>query len=248
MGDFFSPNWIEITSSGPWKKRDSPFASRSVGNKNDAISNTQKKRDFNNKKRVYSKSPLIGKSKWNILEKVYYDHSTLLPQLFATSSVGSTVWNVSKYRAFSGPWFPHSDWIPRDTKYLSVFSPNAGKYGPEKTPYLETFHTVLLTDTVLSELVWSTYNCSNLTQIFWNFIEWKWYRNLFNYESGVDTTTHSKYNSFKIPRKWTIYHWKACRCRREEYACMQNVVNVNCRFYIFLMGKGLVVNISWILM
>ena len=35
--------------------------------------------------------------------------------------------------------FRHSDWIRRDTKYLSVFSPNAGKYGPEKTPYLDTF-------------------------------------------------------------------------------------------------------------
>ena len=30
----------------------------------------------------------------------------------------------------------------RDTKYLSVFSPNAGKYGPEKTPYLDIFHAV----------------------------------------------------------------------------------------------------------
>ena len=30
----------------------------------------------------------------------------------------------------------------RDTKYLSVFSLNAGKYGPEKTPYLDTFHAV----------------------------------------------------------------------------------------------------------
>ena len=28
--------------------------------------------------------------------------------------------------------FPHSDWIRRNTEYLSVFSPNAGKYGPEK--------------------------------------------------------------------------------------------------------------------
>ena len=28
------------------------------------------------------------------------------------------------------------------TKYLSVFSPNAGKYGPEKTPYLDNFHAV----------------------------------------------------------------------------------------------------------
>ena len=34
---------------------------------------------------------------------------------------------------------PHSDWIRRNsnlfgTSYLSVFSPNTGKYGPEKTP------------------------------------------------------------------------------------------------------------------
>ena len=27
--------------------------------------------------------------------------------------------------------FPHSEWIGRDREYLSVFSPNAGKYGPE---------------------------------------------------------------------------------------------------------------------
>ena len=30
----------------------------------------------------------------------------------------------------------------RDTEYLTVFSPNAGKYQPGKTPYLETFHLV----------------------------------------------------------------------------------------------------------
>ena len=30
----------------------------------------------------------------------------------------------------------------RDTKYLSVFSLNAQKYGPEKTPHLDTFHAV----------------------------------------------------------------------------------------------------------
>ena len=30
---------------------------------------------------------------------------------------------------FFGPYFP-------------VFSPNTGKYGPEKTPYLDTFHAV----------------------------------------------------------------------------------------------------------
>ena len=36
--------------------------------------------------------------------------------------------------------FPHLDWIRKDT-YLSVLCPNAGKYRPEKTPYLDTFHT-----------------------------------------------------------------------------------------------------------
>ena len=38
--------------------------------------------------------------------------------------------------------FPHSDRIWRDTEYLSVFSPNVGKYGPEKTPDLDTFYAV----------------------------------------------------------------------------------------------------------
>ena len=30
-----------------------------------------------------------------------------------------------------------------NTEFVSVFSPNAGKYGPEKTPYLDTFHAVV---------------------------------------------------------------------------------------------------------
>ena len=37
--------------------------------------------------------------------------------------------NVSKYGAFSGSHF-------------SAFGMNTGKYGPEKTPYLGTFHAV----------------------------------------------------------------------------------------------------------
>ena len=31
---------------------------------------------------------------------------------------------------------------------MSVFSPNIGKYGPELTPYLNTFHEVLLLSNV----------------------------------------------------------------------------------------------------
>ena len=31
----------------------------------------------------------------------------------------------------------------RDTPYMSVFSPNGEKHGPEKTPYLDTFQAVI---------------------------------------------------------------------------------------------------------
>ena len=40
-----------------------------------------------------------------------------------------TAGKVSKYGVFSGPYFP-------------VFGMNTGKYGPDKTPYLDTFHAV----------------------------------------------------------------------------------------------------------
>ena len=42
-----------------------------------------------------------------------------------------TAWKVSQYGFFSGPYFP-------------VFGLNIGKYRPEKTPYLDTFHAVFL--------------------------------------------------------------------------------------------------------
>ena len=37
---------------------------------------------------------------------------------------------------------PQSDWILRDTEYLSAFNPNAENYWQEKTPYLDPFHVV----------------------------------------------------------------------------------------------------------
>ena len=47
--------------------------------------------------------------------------------------------------------FPPSDWIRRDTEYLSVFSLNAGKYGPAKSPHLGTFHPFIFSTEVQSE-------------------------------------------------------------------------------------------------
>ena len=57
----------------------------------------------------------------------------------------TTAWKLSKCVVFLVRIFLHLDWIRRDAKYaryLSVFSPNAGKYGPEKTLYLDAFHAV----------------------------------------------------------------------------------------------------------
>ena len=45
------------------------------------------------------------------------------------NEIPTTVWKVSKYGVFSAAYFP-------------VFSPNTGKYGPEKTTYLDTFYAV----------------------------------------------------------------------------------------------------------
>ena len=43
-----------------------------------------------------------------------------------------TAWKVSIFGVFLVRIFPHSVWMRRVTPYLSVFSPNPGKYGPEK--------------------------------------------------------------------------------------------------------------------
>ena len=43
-----------------------------------------------------------------------------------------TAWKVSKYEVFSGP--------------------NTGKHGPEKTPYLDTFHAVIILLDVIKQL------------------------------------------------------------------------------------------------
>ena len=41
-------------------------------------------------------------------------------------------WKVFLFGVFLVRIFPHSDWIQRNTPYLSVFSPNTAKYGPGK--------------------------------------------------------------------------------------------------------------------
>ena len=57
-----------------------------------------------------------------------------------------TARKVSQYGVFTGPYFPvfglKTENVPYSVRIFSVFSPNTGKYGPQKTPYLDTFHAV----------------------------------------------------------------------------------------------------------
>ena len=59
-----------------------------------------------------------------------------------------TAWKVSVFGVFLVRIFLHSDWMPRDILYLSIFSLNASKYGPEKlqvwTLFTEYFYLMTI--------------------------------------------------------------------------------------------------------
>ena len=52
--------------------------------------------------------------------------------------------------------FPHLYWI----RSLFVFSPKAGKYGPERAPYLDTFHAVIVNWILESNTTDGIYYCT----------------------------------------------------------------------------------------
>ena len=65
------------------------------------------------------------------VEKGLYQVLVLDSPIFITIVEAFTAWKLSKYGVISGPYFP-------------VFGLNTGKYGLEKTPYLDTFHVVII--------------------------------------------------------------------------------------------------------
>ena len=60
-------------------------------------------------------------------------------------------WKVSVFGVFLVRIFPHLDWIQRDPPYLSVFSLNAVKYGPEKLQ-IQTLFTQCYLGWIISNL------------------------------------------------------------------------------------------------
>ena len=69
-------------------------------------------------------SPPNGIIGWELPCPFYCFVLTLLSNITARK--------MSVFRVFPVRIFPYSDWIRRDTMYLSVFSPIAGQYGPRK--------------------------------------------------------------------------------------------------------------------
>ena len=71
--------------------------------------------------------------------------------------------------------FPHSDWIRRDTLYLSVFSPNAGKCRPD---YLRI--RAIITQCIKSIFI---HNIVNTSVVFKNLEKgsiWLWIQIILN--------------------------------------------------------------------
>ena len=83
------------------------------------------------------KSDKLGKRINSYAEPRYISH-----QAFLAFFVTSTGWKVSVFGVILVRIYPHLDWIPRDTPYLSVFSPNAGQIRTTITPNTDTFNTV----------------------------------------------------------------------------------------------------------
>ena len=50
------------------------------------------------------------------------------------------------------------------TPYISVFSPNTGKYGPEKNPYLDSFHAVFFAEHYMQISILQSLNVNILSR------------------------------------------------------------------------------------
>ena len=76
-----------------------------------------------------------------------------------------TVWKVSVFGTFLVRVFSYPDWIRRNAEYLSVFSPNAGKYGSEKlrirTLFTQCIAFVFTLWNIFSSMVYKGYHYEN---------------------------------------------------------------------------------------
>ena len=104
-----------------------------------------------------------------------------------TSTHYNTAWKVSKYGVFSGLYFP-------------VFSPNTGKYGQEKTPYLGTFSAMHVPANGKKSVAGpsrslESHNSSKLSQVNFNWFQSK---DAFDFNLWLTVKTHRSWH-FNTP-------------------------------------------------
>ena len=76
---------------------------------------------------------VFSDSKNKIIDQYVFTAITIRSLINVSSiSVSNTAWKVSVFGVFLVCISPDLDWIRRDIPHLSLFSPNAGKYEPEK--------------------------------------------------------------------------------------------------------------------
>ena len=77
---------------------------------------------------------ILGEYKWTQISHLVVSHLEFGEEWKKTRASNvycDTAWKVSVFGVISVRIFPHSDWIRRDTLYLSTFSLKVAKCGPE---------------------------------------------------------------------------------------------------------------------
>ena len=91
--------------------------------------------------------------KFMVLSRSSFDYLWLV-RLFRFYTLANTAWKVSVSGVILVRIFPHSDWMRRDTPYISVFSPYARKCGSGITLNTETFCRVKVTRSGTKHHTW----------------------------------------------------------------------------------------------
>ena len=118
---------------------------------------------------------VIKRVQWNRLSEATWQSSSSVFFLFLVPETSSTsLREIIHIRSFFLVRIsPHSDWIRRD-KYLSVFSPNAGKHGPEKLR-IRTIFTQHLAITFYILLYFFSplmYNHTTSSQLYYKYLQY----------------------------------------------------------------------------
>ena len=92
--------------------------------------NIEMKIKFEKKKLKIGYKVLLRLKQRHSIKRCTFTH--ILTAFWLSVSKQYTAWKVSVFRVFVVCYFPHLDWLRRDTPYLYVFSQNEGKFRPEK--------------------------------------------------------------------------------------------------------------------